>query len=70
MDVQVDVSELQQHCFPFWVAPELLQGTRPSSATDVYAVGMLLYELLYRTEPFSGEDSEVSMVSFWGRQAL
>ena len=57
--VQVDVVQLRQHGFPFWVAPELLQGGSPSPASDVYGVGMLLYEMLYRTEPFSGEDPEV-----------
>lgn len=55
----MDVEQLRQHGFPFWVAPELLQGGSPSTASDVYAVGMLLYEMLYRTEPFSGEDPEV-----------
>lgn len=59
MCLQVDVEELRQRCFPFWVAPELLQGEPPSSASDVYALGMLLYEMLYRNEPFSGEDPEV-----------
>ena len=57
--VQVDVEELRQQCFPFWVAPELLQGDPPSAASDVYALGMLLYEMLYRNEPFAGEDPEV-----------
>ena len=28
-------------------------------ATDVYAFGMLLYEVLFRREPFTGESSEV-----------
>ena len=28
-------------------------------ATDVYAFGMLLYEVLFRREPFVGESSEV-----------
>ena len=28
-------------------------------ATDVYAFGMLLYEVLFRREPFADESSEV-----------
>ena len=30
-------------------------------ATDVYAFGMLLYEVLFRRDPFAGESSEVSL---------
>jgi len=26
----------------------------------VYALGMLIYEMLYRREPFNGEDPEVT----------
>ena len=44
---------------PYWRAPELLRGEAPSKATDVYAYGMLLYEVLYRREPFEKENSEV-----------
>lgn len=46
---------------PYWRAPELLRGDPPSKATDVYAYGMLLYEVLYRREPFEKENKEVSM---------
>ena len=45
---------------PYWRAPELLRGDPPSKATDVYAYGMLLYEVLYRREPFEKENKEVS----------
>ena len=45
---------------PYWRAPELLRGEAPTKATDVYAYGMLLYELLYRREPFEKENKEVS----------
>lgn len=38
------------------MAPELLLGRRQTEATDVYAYGMLLYMLLFRHEPFLGED--------------
>ena len=44
---------------PYWRAPELLRGDPPSKATDVYAYGMLLYEVLYRREPFEKENKEV-----------
>ena len=58
--MQVDIHKLRQNCYPFWVAPEVLQGEPPSSSSDVYALGMLIFEMLYRREPFSGEDPEVS----------
>ena len=39
-----------------FTAPELLDGQRCSKASDVYAYGMLLYMLVFRREPFEGED--------------
>ena len=44
---------------PYWRAPELLRGEPPTKATDAYAYGMLLYEVLYRREPFEKENKEV-----------
>lgn len=52
---------------PFWRAPELLRGEPPSKASDVYAYGILLYEVLYRREPFEKENKEVCNASLlWG----
>lgn len=48
---------------PYWRAPELLRGEPPTKATDVYAYGMLLYEILYRREPFEKENKEVRLQS-------
>ena len=46
---------------PFWMAPELLDGQPHSEMSDVYAFGMLLYEMWSRTTPYSdlcvGEES-------------
>ena len=44
---------------PYWKAPELLKHGPHTMATDMYAYGMLLYEVLFRREPFAGESSEV-----------
>lgn len=39
---------------PHYMAPELVHGYPPSPASDLYAVGTVLYELLTGTTPFSG----------------
>ena len=45
---------------PEYMAPEVISGAPPSFASDIYAVGIILYELLaYKTPFFAG--------SRWGR---
>ena len=39
---------------PHYLAPELLQGGRSSVASDLWAFGVVLYELCSGTKPFSG----------------
>ena len=58
--MQLDMARLRQRCYPLGVAPEVLQGQDPTTASDVYSLGMLIYEMLYRREPFTGEDPDVS----------
>ncbi|MFL6074582.1 MAG: serine/threonine-protein kinase [Mycobacteriales bacterium] len=38
-----------------YLAPELLDGTPPAGASDVYAAGVLLYELVAGEPPFTGD---------------
>lgn len=38
---------------PAYIAPELFEGEHPSAASDVYSVGIMLYELTCGTTPFA-----------------
>ena len=40
-----------------YLAPELARGSLATPASDIYALGILLYEFLTRTVPFKGESA-------------
>src|SRR5206468_10490772 len=40
---------------PYFMAPELLNGGRPTVASDVYALGLILDEMVTRTPAFASE---------------
>jgi serine/threonine protein kinase len=43
----------------YWMSPELLQKkTCNTTASDVYAFGMIMYEIYSRKDPYHGEDPE------------
>lgn len=42
---------------PDYLAPELIRGGAPTAASDIYATGVVLYELLTGTTPFGGGTS-------------
>jgi tetratricopeptide (TPR) repeat protein len=45
---------------PEYMAPEVISGSPPSFASDLYAVGIILYELLaYKTPFFAGSTTEI-----------
>ncbi len=45
-----------------WTAPEVLDGQRPSYAADVYALGIIMYEVLSLLEPF-GDLTSVQVIT-------
>jgi len=45
-------SWLNRHLNPTWAAPEILAGQTYAMPSDVYAMGLLLWELLTRSHPF------------------
>lgn len=48
---------------PYYMAPEIYHGETSSSASDVYSLGILMYELLSGDRPFNGNSYEELMVA-------
>ncbi|EYB69295.1 serine/threonine protein kinase [Deinococcus phoenicis] len=54
---------------PYYMAPEIYHGESSSSASDVYSLGVLAYELLSGQRPHQGDTYEELMVAHLNRFA-
>ena len=57
--VAVRVSGVRPVCTVAYTAPERILGQEVGVQADIYAVGVILYEMLCRRQPFTGTDEEV-----------
>ena len=58
ISTQLGVSKAAPSGTPYWMAPELLNGSHNTTASDVYAFGIVLFEVYSRQEPYMGEETE------------
>ena len=47
---------------PDYMAPEVIKGNEPTFAADLYAVGIILYELMTGTTPFMGAHNTIELL--------
>ncbi|MCB1053372.1 MAG: serine/threonine protein kinase, partial [Acidobacteria bacterium] len=56
---QLSESSVFRGFSPGYASPEQLKGERCTAATDIYALGLILLELLTGHQPFAGLDDEI-----------
>ena len=67
-ETDVEDGEVMVSGTPEYMAPEVVAGDPPTRASDLYAAGVILYELLTGTTPFGG-GSPVEIMIRHARQA-
>ncbi|WP_027483853.1 serine/threonine-protein kinase [Deinococcus pimensis] len=48
---------------PFYMAPEVYRGEGTTTASDIYSLGVLAYEMLTDTRPFNGDSYDALMAA-------
>ena len=51
---------------PVYMAPEVLRGERPGTASDVYSLGMILFQLLTGQLPIPIQDTAATLAELFG----
>jgi serine/threonine protein kinase/class 3 adenylate cyclase len=58
ISTQLGMSRAAPSGTPYWMAPELLNGHYNTTASDVYAFAVVLFEVYSRQEPYLGEQTD------------
>ena len=59
---EVDVGSGDLYASPTYASPELIQGKPFDYRTDIYSLGIMLYEMLLGEKPFTG-DTEIEIIA-------
>jgi eukaryotic-like serine/threonine-protein kinase len=68
-EIDMEDGEVMVSGTPEYMAPEIVAGDPPTRASDLYAAGVLLYELLTGTTPFGG-GTPVEILARHAREAV